>query len=101
MMSSRDGLKLWFRSYKSLEKDGITVEHKNYKMVYSGELNIAGTTIERLNRLFEIFNIERPKDFIAHSMSVGDVVALRQDGKISYHYVDSFGFKELTDFMNP
>ena len=31
-------------------------------------------------------------------MSVSDIVAIKQDGVVSYHYCDSVGFKELPDF---
>jgi len=30
---------------------------------------------------------------------VSDIVALKQDGVVSYHYCDSVGFKELPDFQ--
>ena len=52
-----------------------------------------------LERLFEIFNLNRPGDFTGHSLSVSDIVALKQDGVVSYHYCDSVGFKELPDFQ--
>ena len=34
-------------------------------------------------------------------MSVGDIVALKISGKVSCHFVDSVGFKELPDFLIP
>ena len=36
-----------------------------------------------------------------HSLSVSDIVALKQDGKVSYHYCDSMGFQELPAFQKP
>ena len=54
--------------------------------------------IETLDKLYNDFNTDRPKDFKGHSMSVSDVVALKKDGEITFHFVDSIGFKELPDF---
>ena len=56
---------------------------------------ISGDTV----RNYEIFNLNRPGDFTGHSLSVSDIVALKQDGVVSYHYCDSIGFKELPDFQ--
>lgn len=47
-----------------------------------------------LERVYNIFNIDKPTDFKGHSLSVSDVVTL--DG-VAY-YVDTFGFKKLKDF---
>ena len=49
--------------------------------------------------MYEIFNLNRPGDFTGHSLSASDIVALKQDGVVSYHYCDSVGFKELPDFQ--
>ncbi len=51
-----------------------------------------------LESVFEKFNMHRPKDFEGHSLSVSDVVAVKKDGQISAHFVDSIGFKELPQF---
>ena len=53
-----------------------------------------------LEELFQMFNLSRPQDFEGHSLSVSDVIMLNQDGKISAHYVDSIGFKELPGFLD-
>ena len=47
------------------------------------------------------FNVSRPDDFTGHSLSVSDIVALRQNGVVSCHYVDSIGFQELPGFLKP
>ncbi len=52
-------------------------------------------------QLFEKFNIARPGDFGGHSLSVSDIVAIKQGGRVSYYYCDSFGFQELPDFRKP
>ena len=56
---------------------------------------------DKLNELYETFNIRRPEDFRGHSLSVSDIVALKQNGVVSCHYVDSWGFKELPGFLKP
>ena len=54
-----------------------------------------------MDELYETFNIRRPEDFRGHSLSVSDIVALKQNGVVSCHYVDSWGFKALPDFLKP
>jgi len=55
---------------------------------------------EILEELFQMFNLSRPQDFEGHSLSVSDVIALKRNGKVSVHYVDSIGFKELPGFLD-
>lgn len=40
-----------------------------------------------------------PADYRGRSMSVSDVVALKQSGVMSFHYVDSIEFWEIRNFM--
>lgn len=54
-----------------------------------------------MDALYETFNLRRPEDFRGHSLSVSDIVALKQNGVVSCHYVDSWGFKALPDFLKP
>lgn len=54
-----------------------------------------------LEELYAKFNVSRPDDFTGHSLSVSDIVALRQNGVVSCHYVDSIGFQELPGFLKP
>ena len=81
----------------------LTSEPKrgHYDPIYTGALLDAGKTPEKLESLFQTFNISRPGDFCGHSLSVSDIVALKQGGQVSYHYCDSVGFKELTGFNQP
>lgn len=65
------------------------------------ELTPAGSTAETLEGIYYTFNQERPSDFTGHSLSVGDVVALKQRGEVTYHFVDSFGYKEIPGFLQP
>ena len=84
-----------------LEKKGLSIEKGNYAAVYAGNLDRRGDTQDRLDELYETFNLRRPEDFRGHSLSVSDIVALKQNGVVSCHYVDSRGFKALPDFLKP
>lgn len=63
--------------------------------MYTGQLAATDT----LERIFERFNIDHPQDFTGHSLSVSDVVTLNRDGAETAHYVDSFGFQEVPQFL--
>ena len=73
----------------------------NYKAIYTREVYPDDDTGRILENFYYIFNDERPGDFVGHSLSVSDIVALKQDGKVSYHYCDSMGFQELPAFQKP
>ena len=92
---------LRFMNAEYLEKKGLSIEKENYAAVYAGGLDRRGDTQDRLDELYETFNIRRPEDFRGHSLSVSDIVALKQNGVVSCHYVDSWGFKALPDFLKP
>ena len=87
-----------FMNSEYLQKKGIEPQYENYELVYTGALTKDGSQIEKLEDLYRIFNVEHPHDFSGHSLSVSDIVALKQAGVVSYHYVDSIGYKELTNF---
>ena len=89
-----------FMNSEYLQKKGIEPQYENYELIYTGALTRDGSQIEKLEDLYRIFNIEHPQDFTGHSLSISDIVALRQAGVVSYHYVDSIGYKELTNFRN-
>ena len=72
----------------------------NYDTVYTGPIVRTQNQTATLENLFEIFNRNRPADFTGHSLSVSDIVALKQNGVVSYHYCDSVGFQELPGFMS-
>ena len=94
-----DTARLRYMNSEYLEKKGLSVQKENYAAVYAGDLDRGGDTQDRLNELYETFNIRRPEDFRGHSLSVSDIVALKQNGVVSCHYVDSWGFKELPGFF--
>ena len=89
---------LRFMNSEYLQKKAIEPQYENYELVYTGALTKDGSQIEKLEDLYRIFNVEHPQDFVGHSLSVSDIVALKQAGVVSYHYVDSIGYKELTNF---
>ncbi len=70
----------------------------NYDTIYTSEVVPDSSINKTLENIYYTFNVERPGDFVGHSLSVSDIVALKLDGKVSYHYCDSIGFKELPNF---
>ena len=86
---------LRFEPYDRLQVTGNVVDKANYELVYSAELT-PGTSLEDI---YTRFNIDHPKDFKGHSLSVSDVVVLHQDGQDTAHYVDSFGYKSVPEFL--
>ena len=86
---------LRFEPYDRLQATGNVVYKANYELVYSAELT-PGTSLEDI---YTRFNIDHPKDFKGHSLSVSDVVVLHQNGQDAAHYVDSFGYKSVPEFL--
>ena len=86
---------LRFEPYDRLQATGNSVDRANYERVYSAELT-PGTSLEDI---YTRFNIDHPKDFKGHSLSVSDVVVLHQNGQDTAHYVDSFGYKSVPEFL--
>ena len=84
-----------FMNSDFLEMKGIAITRENYDLVYTAPLE-EGTSLEDI---FTQFNIDRPEDFRGHSLSVSDVVVLHQNGENSCHFVDSFGYKEVPEFI--
>ena len=89
---------LLFMGMDWLEQKGIPVEKSNYTALYTGDMPVSETSMGILEQIYVEFNLHRPADFTGHSLSVSDIVALKQDGVVSYHYCDSIGFRELPDF---
>ena len=84
-----------FEPYDRLQAAGNVVDKTNYELVYSAELT-PGTSLEDI---YTRFNIDHPKDFKGHSLSVSDVVVLHQNGQDTAHYVDSVGFRQVPEFL--
>lgn len=91
-----------FEGTTQLNSFELSVERDNYEIVYIAPLtDYDGDKNHTLNKLYEQFNLNHPSDFKGHSLSVSDIVVLNVDGAVSCHYVDSFGFKELPQFLEP
>ncbi|MGN9132269.1 YodL domain-containing protein [Lachnospiraceae bacterium HCP1S3_C2] len=96
-----------FEGTESLKRMGITkgnfdaIKMENYNLIYVGELSeLQGQTQEEtLEAVYEKFNIDHPVDYKGHSLSVSDIVVLHQDGENTAHFVDSFGFTTLPEFL--
>ena len=84
-----------FEPYDRLQAAGNVVDRANYELVYSAPL-APETSLEDI---YTRFNIDHPKDFKGHSLSVSDVVVLHQDGQDAAHFVDSIGFREVPEFL--
>ncbi len=94
---------LRFASMRYLEKKNIIPNIENYEILYCGELpeeKRSTPAAELLEQLYQKFNCDRPRNFQGHSLSVSDVIMLKRDGKISAHYVNSIGFRELSGFQD-
>ena len=78
---------------------GRTVQHDNYDLVYTAPLTPGDLKGSVLDNLEYRFNNEHPADYRHPSMSVSDIVAIKQDGKVSCHYCDSFGFQQIPGFL--
>ena len=88
---------LRFEPYDRLTAAGHAVDPANYDLIYSAPL-APGTSLEDI---FTRFNLDHPKDFKGHSLSVSDVVVLHQNGQDTAHYVDSIGYRQTPEFLQP
>lgn len=88
-----------FEPLERLERFGLFVDPDNYEKVYTGTLPENGSTMMKLEGIYETFNLHRPEDFTGHSLSVSDIVVLHEGGKDTAHYVDAIGFEEVPAFF--
>lgn len=86
---------LRFEPYDRLQATGHTVDRANYELIYTAPLTADIT----LNSIWEKFNIDHPKDFKGHSLSISDIVVLHQSGENTAYYVDSIGFQKVPEFL--
>lgn len=84
-----------FEPYDRLQAAGNVVDRANYELVYTAPL-APETSLEDI---YTRFNIDHPKDFKGHSLSVSDVVVLHQNGQDAAHFVDSVGFRQVPEFL--
>ena len=90
-----------FMNYDYLQSKGVTPERGGYDAIYTGGFMDYGNARANLDMIYQRFNVDHPADFKGHSLSVSDIVALKQNGVVSCHYVDSIGFRELPNFLKP
>ena len=83
----------WLRSI------GQAVKRENYDLVYTAPLEPCNSPQAAVEQLYNQFNNDHPADYHHPSMSVSDIVAIKQDGKVSCHYCDSVGFTEIPGFL--
>ena len=91
-----EGRDFRYRSYEELQADGLSVDRKNYQLVYTAPLDKDTT----LDEIYRRFNIEHPADYKGHSLSTGDIVVFRQDGKQTAYYVDEGAdYRQVPEFF--
>lgn len=84
-----------YESYDMLAENGEKVDPNRYSLKYSAELQPG----EDLDSLYEKFNVKRPEDFRGHSLSVSDIIVMKGAENAAAYYVDSFGFREVPEFL--
>ena len=91
-----EGRDFRYRSYEDLQADGLSVDRKNYQLVYTAPLDKDTT----LDEIYRRFNIEHPADYKGHSLSMGDIVVFRQDGKQTAYYVgEGADYRQVPEFF--
>ena len=95
IMEGSPGEKYLFFGMDFVKKHGLSVSGQDYSLVYSGMAEPGDT----LDSLYEKFNLYRPENFTGHSLSVSDVIVWNDGKERTAYYVDSYGFKELPDFI--
>ena len=91
-----EGRDFRYRSYEELQADGLSVDRKNYQLIYSAPLD----KDIKLDEIYRRFNMEHPADYKGHSLSMGDIVVFRQDGKQTAYYVDEGAdYRQVPEFF--
>ena len=98
-VSRDDPQNVRFMNLDWLKSHDISIDRSSYDLIYTAPLRESGTVPEQLEKLYEQFNLQKPADFHSPSMSVSDIVAIKQDGKVSCHYCDSVGFTQIPGFL--
>lgn len=79
---------------EELKKKDIKVDSNNYELIYVAPLENMD-----LDNIFFKFNVDHPKDFTGHSLSISDIVVLQKNNKITSFYVDRLEFLSLPEFI--
>lgn len=88
---------LRFERFDSLKEPP---DQLHYECTYALSANPDIPRDQLLEQQYVTFNIQRPEDFTGQSLSVSDIVALKRNDLISYHYCDWAGYKDL-DYFKP
>ena len=91
----RDTANVCFIGMESLEKIKGTkkVNAAAYDRVYDGKMDCIS-----LENIYQKFNVDHPADYTGRSLSVSDVVEIRESDtlKPGFYFVDSIGFKKIS-----
>ena len=91
----RDSANVCFIGMESLEKIKGTkkVNAAAYDRVYDGKMDCIS-----LENIYQKFNVDHPADYTGRSLSVSDVVEIRESDtlKPGFYFVDSIGFKKIS-----
>lgn len=91
----RDSANVCFIGMESLEKIKGTkkVNAAAYDRVYDGKMDCIS-----LENIYQKFNVDHPADYKGRSLSVSDVVEIRESDTLNpgFYFVDSIGFKKIS-----
>lgn len=91
----RDTANVCFIGMESLEKIKGTkeVNAAAYDRVYDGKMDCIS-----LENIYQKFNVDHPADYKGRSLSVSDVVEIRESDTLNpgFYFVDSIGFKSIS-----
>ncbi|MBR5109884.1 MAG: hypothetical protein IK099_06785 [Clostridia bacterium] len=101
LKQTQDTRDLRFASMGQVLMAGKKIDREKYELLYIGDLpgKMGRQPGDVLDEIYARFNIMKPTDFTGHSLSMSDIIGLKQNGSISFHYVDTFGFREVKDFL--
>ena len=68
-------------------------------MVYQGQQRPERDTISSLKKLVGSFNDKPPADYNGYKICVGDVIAIRQNGRARTFFMDTSDFVEVPEFL--
>ena len=93
--TDRDNNRICFLGLDSLERfqHSKEVDPALYDRTYDGKLDCSS-----LETIYEKFNIDHPADYKGRSLSVSDVVEIRESDTLNpgFYFVDSIGFKSIS-----
>ena len=88
-----------FLNYDSIKKSGLSLQ--KYNPIYSEQIKDDSIIDNHfLDSLFHRFNVGRkPEDYKGHSLSTSDIIVVHngKNGKSQAFFVDSFGYKDVTE----